>query len=75
MLQKRPPQSQDHNIIERVRAFWYQKIKIRNPSSKEELWRMVKEKFDAIPNDMFQDLFNSLPRRVKAAVWARAGIT
>lgn len=75
MLQPWPPQSPDLNIIEGIWAILKENVKKRCPLSREDLWNVTKEEFDAIPNEIIQNLFNSLPRRIKAVASVRGATT
>ena len=75
MLQPWPLQSPDLNIMEGVWAILKENVKKRNPLNKEDLWKVTKEEFDAIPNEKIETLFNSLPRRIKAVGTVRGGTT
>ena len=52
-----------------------EKVKKRDPKSKDDLWRMTKEEFEAIPNSTNAKLYESLSRGTKAVLTSRGGNT
>lgn len=72
-----PAQSADLNPIEHV----WDKLKIqigqreKRPTSVHELWDMVLEEWELIPQEMIEKLYESMPRRVEAVLKAKGGNT
>jgi len=70
-----PPQSPDLNIIEAVWDHLDRERNKRQPTSKEELWEVLKEAWYNIPEDYFRKLQDSLPKRVQDVLRAKGGHT
>jgi len=68
LLSDWPPQSPDLNIIENLWAHLKKKVTERNPRNAGELWTFAKEEWDRIPNDAIHNLYNSIPKRLKAVI-------
>lgn len=72
-----PAQSADLNPIENV--WYYLKTQIgrreKKPSSIHELWNIVLEEWELIPQDFIQKLYESMPKRVEAVFQAKGGNT
>lgn len=64
-----PPWSHEPNIVEDRGS------NKRQPKSKEELWRVLKEASYQIPKDHFKKLQVSLPKRIQKELSAKAGHT
>ena len=72
-----PAQSADLNPIENV----WDKLKTqigqreRRPTSIHELWNMVLEEWELIPQSMIDNLYATMPERVEAVLRAKGGNT
>src|SRR5690554_5874146 len=72
-----PAQSADLNLIEHI---WnYLKVRIglkkKRPTSIRDLWRVVLEEWEKIPQDYIESLYRSMPSRVQAVLKAKGGHT
>ena len=70
-----PSQSPDFNITEQVWEILKRKMMKKCPKSVNELWQMVEKKFYAIPDKEIENLFASLPKRVKSCLKTRGWST
>ena len=70
-----PPQSPDLNIIEAVWDYLDREKNKKQPTSKDQLWRVLKEAWDNIPEDYLQKLQQSLPKRIAAVIKSKGGHT
>ena len=75
VLQSWPSQSPDLSVIENVWQILKDKVSQRNPSNREELWRVAVEEWNNIPRERIRSLYGSIPRRMSACVAARGGHT
>lgn len=75
LLPNFPPQSPDLTIIENMWDLLKTKVKERNPSNLNDLWKFSVEEWHKIPQDTISKLFGSLPDRIAATVKARGGNT
>ena len=72
-----PAQSPDLNPIEHVWEYLKTKTGSREPrpTSCFNLWDIVSEEWDLIPNSFIENLYQSMPKRVKAVLKAKGGYT
>lgn len=65
-----PAQSPDLNPIEHIWDVLERKVRARNPLPKniEELWEILQEEWFKIDDHVYQNLVNSMPRRVAAVI-------
>jgi transposase len=72
-----PAQSPDLNPIENIWAFVEAKLRSRRPqpSSIRALERVIAEEWESIPQEFYQDLVRSMPRRVEACIANNGGHT
>jgi transposase len=72
-----PPQSADLNPIEHL--WHYLKKRLAEyevpPRSIQELWERVQKEWDKIPASVYQNLIESMPRRIQAVLEAKGGYT
>ena len=66
-----PPQSPDINIIENLWAILKKNVAKRNPVTKIDLWKFIKEEWFKIPNETIETLYESIPRRLQAVRLAK----
>jgi len=60
-----PPQSPDLNIIEHMWSILKVNVGKRYVMNADQLWASVKAEWDRIPNKIIEDLYGSIPRRLK----------
>ena len=65
---KTPPQSADLNPIEHLWAFLKPRVHSRNPSSKEELKRVVTEEWSKISPRVSDKIVRSMQSRFEAVI-------
>ena len=70
-----PPQSPDLNIIESLWDYLDKKKSEKQPKSKEELWEVLQDAWNNIPQDYVQKLQESIPKRIKAVLDNNGGHT
>ena len=70
-----PPQSPDLNVIEGLWGVLKEKIRQKNPKTKDELWADAQEGWNEILNKTITDLYDSLPRRVNEVLLRKGGNT
>jgi transposase len=71
-----PGNSPDLNIIENLWAILKRKVRARNPKTLWELENTIMEAWEKdISPDIIKNLFNSMPRRIKAVIKSKGGIT
>ena len=70
-----PPQSPDLNIIEAVWDYLDRERNKKQPKSTEELWQVLEEAWDNLPQDYLRKLQESLPKRVAAVIKSKGGHT
>ena len=46
-------------------------VKYRHPKSLDELWDVLKDEWNKIPNSTIKSFYNSLPKRVQAVMTAK----
>jgi len=72
-----PPQLADLNLIEHL---WHHlKTRLgdykRPPSGIAELWERAQKEWNDIPASVFQNLVESMPRRIQTVLQAKGGYT
>lgn len=65
MISDWPPQSPDLSIIENVWALLKRNVEKRNAKTADELWRIIVEEWDKIPLSYINNLYGSIPGRLK----------
>ena len=63
-----PPQSPNLNIIEAVWDYLDRERNKKQPKSTEELWQVLEEAWDNLPQDYLRKLQESLPKRVALVI-------
>lgn len=70
-----PPLSPDLSPIETVWAYMARTLRNRTFRNNAELWTAVKSVWRSIPGQQITDLYDSIPRRIKAVVDNRGDVT
>lgn len=70
-----PPQSPDLNIIEAAWEHLDREKNKKQPKSKEELWNVLQDAWNNMPQDYLRKLQESLPKRVAAVKRVKGGHT
>ena len=70
-----PPQSPDLNVIENLWTILKRRIDGKAPKTADELWNCAKTEWNLIPNESFEKLYDSLPRRVESVLATKGGNT
>lgn len=60
-----PPTSPDLSIIENVWAFLKDKVGKRKAKNCDELWQIIQDEWNKIPSSYIENLYESIPRRLK----------
>lgn len=68
-----PPQSPDLNPIEKLWDELDRRVRKTCPTSKNQLWLMLKREWDTIPQDTLHRLIERMPRVVQAVMNAKGG--
>jgi transposase len=70
-----PPNSPDLNIIEHVWRYMKQRLaRYKNaPDDLNELWERVQDVWDAVPLQFLQNLYESMPKRMRALLQNKGG--
>ena len=68
VLENWPPQSPDLNIIENLWSILKRRVQRRKPSSEEELWSVLYDKFFKIPTLIIKNLYKSVQKRLKCVL-------
>lgn len=63
-----PAQSPDLNIIENLWSILKFRVRHRIVRCKEDLWKIAREEFLAIPNDVINSLYNSVEKRLRKVI-------
>ena len=71
LLSDWPAQSPEINIIENLWAILKKNVAKRNPVTKIDLWKFIKEEWFKIPNETIETLYESIPRRLQAVRLAK----
>jgi len=71
VLEDWPPRSPELTPIENMWAIVQQRVDACGPSDAEELWKFVKQEWDAIPEETVNNLVGSFPSRLKRCIAAR----
>lgn len=71
LLSDWPPQSPDINIIENIWSILKTKVSKFKIKSSEDLWNVTLKVWNEIPTKTINDLYESIPRRLKAVVKAK----
>jgi len=69
------PQSPDINIIENRWSILKSKVYRRSPKFADEFLKAIKKEYYSIDDDVFIALYDSIPRRLKAALQSKGGNT
>lgn len=71
------PNSPDLNIIENLWAILKQQIRERKvrPKNQDELWEAIQEEWYAIPTEIIEHLYASLPQRMSDVIDAKGWYT
>ena len=70
-----PAQSPDLNPIENLWAVVDSDVKKKKPRNLDELWKVIKESWDAIPADYCRKLVHSMPKRIAEVLKVKGGPT
>jgi hypothetical protein len=72
---KWPPNSPDLNIIEHVWSYLKRQLDHyeQAPQSVNELWKRVQDVWTNTPLDFLQELYNSMPRRMRELLRSKGG--
>ena len=70
VLQDWPARSPELSPIENLWAIIQRRVDLRGPSDAEELWRFVKEEWEAVTDEEARTLLDSFPARLKRCVAA-----
>lgn len=70
-----PSMSPDLNPIEHLWGILKRKVEERNPSSKEQLKKIISDEWKKISPDVCSKLVSSMPRRIKAVIENKGGHT
>ncbi|GBN65601.1 Transposable element Tc1 transposase [Araneus ventricosus] len=60
-----PPKGADLNPVENVFAEIQRRLSDRNPTNREELWEMVRDTFQELPESYFTKLIESMQKRTR----------
>lgn len=72
---KWPPQSPDLSLIENVWDNLKERVLLRKPNNLDDLWQCCLQEWSKITLQDIQNLYESMPRRVKAVLDAKGGNT
>jgi transposase len=70
-----PPQSPDLNPIEHLWTILDDKIPMNSRKNLNDFWQGIQTAWDAIPQEMLQNLVESMPKRLMAVINNRGGHT
>ena len=63
-----PPQSPDLNVIENLWSILKRNVAKVKVNSQDELWSRITQEFAGISNDYVKNLYESIPKRIKAVI-------
>jgi transposase len=66
-----PPHSPDLNPIENLWGILKERVRKRNPRSREQLWDMAVEEWANFPFEIINSLVDSMPNRIRLVLRAR----
>ena len=66
-----PARSPELTLIENLWAIIQRRVDLRGPSDADELWKFVKEEWDAVTDEEARALLDSFPARLKRCVAAK----
>ena len=70
-----PPQSPDLNCIENLWSYVQQQVDQRPVQGLDGLWAAVQDVWQQMPQELVDNLIDSMPRRIEAVINARGGPT
>lgn len=69
LMEDWPPKGPDMNPVENVWGELVRRVR-NNPENRTQLWENVYEAFEALPEEYFQNLIHSMPRRIAKVIEA-----